>query len=260
MLRASIIVVLLVITGPVGAWGQRGHRIVGEIAMRHLTPKTRAAVLEMLGPHGLPRVSTWADEIRGKPEYRHTAPWHYINLGDHQKLKDVKRNPEGDVLLAMEKAEATLRDAGAGRAQKIEALKWLVHLVGDIHQPLHAGRAEDRGGNDIRLKWFGEKTNLHAVWDTKIIEKNDLSYTEYADFLDIVPKEQAARWRDSTFVDWIEEGQAVRPMLYDFGKQDGEEVELSWPYFNKAKPIVEERLAMAGIRLAARLNMIFDPR
>jgi len=259
-LRAAIALALICFASmPVGAWGQTGHRIIARIAEQHLTPKTKAAVDALLGPRGMAWASTWADEIKGDPKWRHASPWHYINLGDDEAFADVKRNPDGDVVSAMKANIETLENGEAARTDKIHALRFLIHFVGDLHQPLHAGRAEDRGGNSIRVEWFGEPTNLHRVWDTHIIRQMELSYSEYADFLDHAEAGDIAKWQASGFIDWVEEGRKLRPLIYGFDKaSEGELPDLRYGYLDRARPVVEQRLLMGGVRLAGILNGIFD--
>ena len=166
----SAVLSILIWTTSAMAWGQNGHRIVGRIAENHLTPEARQAVAELIGPESLAQVSTWADEIKSDRARRHANPWHYINVEAGETFENAAKNPNGDIIESLARFEQVLRDSGSSRQAKAEALKFIVHFVGDIHQPLHAGYGKDRGGNDIKVRWFGGPSNLHAVWDTELIE------------------------------------------------------------------------------------------
>jgi hypothetical protein len=225
---------LLAVSSPASAWGPNGHRAVGRIAMNHLSEEAARAIDGLIGPENLAQVSTWADEIR------------------HETLETTARNPAGDVLEAMQRFEAVLRDPHADRQAKQEALKFLVHFVGDIHQPLHAGRRADHGGGDVEVMWFSEKTDLHWLWDHHIIESEKLSFSELAAFLDHPTQEEIRTWQSATYADWIRESKAERERVYRIG--DGK---LGFQYAFDNLPLIKRRLLQAGVRMAGLLNSIF---
>lgn len=275
-LLAVLLGLLLLGAPPLSAWGANGHRAVGEIAQNHLTPAAELEVERLLGGESLARVSDWADRIRSRPEeWGHTYPWHYINVGDEQRIETVERHPDGDILSALDQLTAVLRDPEAPFQQKADALRLVVHFVGDLHQPLHVGRAEDRGGNDTDVEWFGETENLHRVWDSGIIERQSLSYSELVRFIDRATPKEIRAWQGTPFRDWAEESQALRSQVYDFGEQlrreapaagvDGQPQalealpRLGWRYLDRNQDVVEQRLLQAGLRLAGLLNELFDP-
>jgi hypothetical protein len=231
------------------AWGATGHRVVGAIAQRHLAPETARAVAELLGSETLAEASTWADFIRSDPAWRHADSWHWVTLPDGQGYEETEKNPQGDLLEALVRFETTLRDRAAPVERRREALRFLVHLVGDLHQPLHVGRGDDRGGNQVLVTWFGEPTDLHTVWDSKIIASEELSYTEWVAFLDRLPLVQQNLWRCGNYLSWAEESRQLRPLVYDLGDRW-----LSWDYRYRAIPVVRERLLQAGLRLAVVLD------
>jgi hypothetical protein len=152
--------------------------------------------------------------------------------------------------------QATLRDPKAGVQERSEALKFLIHFVGDIHQPLHVGRRADAGGNKIDLTMNGEKNNLHWLWDAILINDMGMSYTELAHALDHPTAEQIKTWQAATVADWANDSFVLRPQVYDFPAEG----KLNYLYSFKNWPVVREQLLKAGIRLAGLLNSIFDPR
>lgn len=252
--RLLVPLLLLAVSAPrpAAAWGPNGHRVVGRIAENHLSEEARTAVRELMGPESLARAGTWADEIRSDPAWDHAGPWHYINIADDETLASTERNPRGDVLSAMERFEGVLRDPEAPRQERVEALRFLVHFVADVHQPLHVGRHSDGGGNGTLVLWFGEPTNLHTLWDTHLVEHQELSFTELARFIDHPTPEEVAAWQASGYEEWIAESFALRGRVYDLGDH-----RLGYRYGYRNVPIVERRLLQAGVRLAGLLEAVF---
>jgi hypothetical protein len=235
------------------AWGPIGHRIVGRIAQDHLSEAAARGVEAILGSESLAQAATWPDEIRSDPAWDNAKPWHFISIDDGETYETTAKDPAGDVVEAIGRFTKVLQDAQSTHEQKVQALRFLVHFVGDVHQPLHVGRRADRGGNSINVTWFGEKTNLHEVWDEKIIEANKLSYSELADFIDHPTDTEVRTWQESEAVAWATESQAVRARVYDIG--DGK---LSYLYAYLNDPLVRRRMLQAGVRLAGILNAMFD--
>jgi hypothetical protein len=194
------------------SWGKTGHRVVGQIAENHLSPKAAKAVRELLGPDSLAEVANWADEIRSDPSWKRADPWHYVNIPDGETYEAMSKNPAGDIIVAMKRFEATLRNPAAPKEERIQALKFLVHMIGDIHQPLHAGKRDDLGGNRVSVHWFRsvEATNLHTVWDDLIIEQEKLSFTEWTRFLDHPTAAELKEWQGSNYTAWMEESYKLR--------------------------------------------------
>ena len=238
------------------AWGRDGHRVIGFIANRYLTPQAAAGVRDLLGKQTLADVSTWPDEIRR--ERKHTAPWHYANPAPDSDRFNLERDcpEEGCVVSAIIKFSHILRDKNASRQERIEALKFLVHFVGDVHQPLHLGRARDRGGNDIKVTFFENNTNLHSLWDSGMIWRTKKGWSDYATELaaNITPQ-QRIQYATLDPVAWATESYLLaRSHAYDVPK-DGR---IDQDYFDKNIPVIERRLSAAGVRLALLLNVIFD--
>ncbi len=238
----------------VGAYGSTGHRVVAEIAQRHLSDVAREKIREILGKQSLAEVANWADEMKSNPDeyWRKADVYHYLNVPRGKSFEESPRNPDGDVLSAYEEFVATLKSAKASRAEKEHALKFLVHIVGDMHQPLHFGHASDWGGNRVKVMWFDEITNLHSVWDTALVDQEKLSFTEWANFLDKAGPAEIAEYQKATPIDWIHEGLAMRDMIYDVGDKS-----FSYDYIYKYRPLIRKQLHKGGIRLAGILNEIF---
>jgi len=253
---AATLALITLILAPAAtrAWGQNGHRVVGQIAENHLSAEAKRGVEALVGPDSLARISTWADEIRSDRSWDEAIPWHYINIPPGGELETTERAPAGDVLAALERFEGVLRDETSSHEDKAVALKFLVHFVGDVHQPLHTGYSSDRGGNDILVLWFDEPSNLHSVWDSELIEHQRLSFSEMATFFDHPTPEQVAAWQADGYREWIAESRALLDQIYELGNR-----RLSWHYAYRATPIVERRLLQAGVRLAGLLNRVFAP-
>jgi hypothetical protein len=256
------------IPSPALAWGKTGHRVVAAIADTQLSGLARAHVREILGgAESLDEAANWPDEMRSAPGefWQKTAtPWHYVTLNgityDHAP-------PEGDALQALTHFRSVLQDPKTSLADKQLALRFVVHLVGDLHQPLHVGKCCDKGGNDVKVTFFGKPTNLHAVWDTALVDDEQLSFTEMAAKLGRhISNQDVLDWWDVNPRDWISESAEIRDSVYPppgtppvkGAKGKSKKVpDLSYGYVYKFTPVMERRLQQAGVRLAAYLNDIF---
>jgi hypothetical protein len=255
-MRGLAALLLVTAASPALAWGQTGHRITGMVADRYLSPRARAAVLETLGSESLAEASTWPDFMRSDPApfWQKTAsPWHYVTVPDGKSYGEVGAPPQGDALTALARFEKTLRDPGAPLAERQLALRFAIHIVGDLAQPFHVGNGTDRGGNDVKVNFFGEATNLHAVWDEGLINHERWSASEWAANLDrrLTP-ERLRAWSSADARQWVADSGAIRQRLYPEGS------ELSWTYVYAHRATLDEQLAKGGLRLAAWLNRTFD--
>ncbi|GAA0188166.1 S1/P1 nuclease [Fulvivirga kasyanovii] len=230
-----------------------GHRTVGQVAEKHLSKKASKKINEILDGESLAVVSNWMDDIKSDDAYDHTHAWHWVTIPDGQTYEESEKNPEGDVIATIERLISELKQGNLQKKDEAEKLKMLVHLIGDIHQPLHVGHGEDMGGNKVRLEWFWENSNLHRVWDSDMIDSKKYSYTELADIVDNVSKEQVKAWQSSGVRDWANESVALRKQVYDIP----EDKKLSYEYRYYNWSTVKLRLAQAGIRLAGVLNEIY---
>jgi hypothetical protein len=244
------------------AWGYDCHRIIAEIAEQFLEPETAHQIRDLLAIENtttLADVSTWADEIR--TQHPETAPWHFVNIpivppAGTVKGYDATRDcPTGDCLVAkIEQFEVVLANRQTPEPQRLEALKYLVHFVGDLHQPLHVSNNQDRGGNNVAVTFRGLSTNLHAVWDTEILRSalgpDDRSYAlKLAQTITTVEIES---WSKGDPVTWANEGNEIAArVIYGDLPHVGT---LPENYEARALPIVDEQLRRAGVRLAAVLK------
>jgi hypothetical protein len=247
---------------PCFAWGPDGHRIIADIAELYLTPQAKAAIKDLLGDQSLADVSDWADKIRDQPQYEWTKPLHYINAPRSATKVNLERDCGHDkcVVAAINKNAEVLRDPKSTRDQRIESLKFLVHYVGDVHQPLHVSYEDDKGGNFVKVTWMGDATwNFHSVWDSALIKKrmNDdrLAMTKAIEAS--ITGKDLRTWRQSTNpVAWANESLTITRRLY---KNLPADRQLDVAYYNANISTVETQLAVAGVRLAAMLNDIFAP-
>jgi hypothetical protein len=244
------------------AWGRDGHRIVAAMAESRLTPTALERVRAILGEDTtLASVSTWADEVR--PRRRETAPWHYVNIPiEGVGVFEPELCPNDDcVTLIIGRMAAILADAPMYEPLEVEeALKFLVHFVGDQAQPLHnANEADDRGGNAKRVVFLNRETNLHSLWDTGLIrhelDTRGLDAAAFgAELNEEIRPESLRRWVAGTPVDWSNEAHAVaRDFAYP-----GWAPELGEDYFRKSIGAVRVQLQRGAVRTAHLLNRIFD--
>ncbi len=227
-----------------------------------MSDQARRQIAVILDGDGLAEAATWPDAIRSDPAWDYSHDWHWMSIDDHETLATTERSANGDVLEAMQRFEAVLRDPQATREQKDPALRFYVHFVGDVHQPLHVGRRADQGGNGIPIRWFRENRNLHSVWDEGLIESERLSFTEFTRFIDEATPREIAAWQAAPYEEWVRESFCARSEVYDFSSEapvePGEDPRLGYRYAYRKLPLVERRLLQAGIRLAGRLDAIFS--
>ncbi|OQW46851.1 MAG: hypothetical protein A4S09_02790 [Proteobacteria bacterium SG_bin7] len=265
---ATLCFLSLTFSVSVSAWELIGHRIVGQIAQSHLSSKAAEQTKLLLG-ETLAQSSTWADNMRSDPKFKHVEPWHYVEIPNGKTYESSVKNPSGDILKALRETEGILRDENASTEKKTEALKFFIHFMGDLHQPLHVSRGSDRGGNQCYVKWMhkANRSNLHQVWDTLMIESQKLSYTEYSQFLDNVTEEKRKNFVRGDFDSWARESMELREKIYPpnsekYCKAKGyppfkEQPLLSYEYRFENLKSLEEQLQKAGLRLAEKLNSIW---
>lgn len=235
-------------------WGLTGHRVVGQLAEWHLNKKAKKHIDRILGTESLAMVANWMDDIKSDGNYNHLNTWHYLTIEDGKSYDIALQEKGGDAFEKTNMIIDLLKKGGLSVELEREYLKMLVHLVGDLHQPLHVGRGDDRGGNDVQVTFFNQNTNLHRVWDSQIIDGKQLSYTELAEHLhrkanvNIVKKLQSGGLES-----WLADAIALRGIIYNLP----DDKRLSYPYVYKAFPAIEDQLLAGGVRLAGILNEIY---
>lgn len=245
------------LTGAARRWGILGHRVVARIAEGRLTPKAAAEVARLLDGQGIPAVANWADSLRTiKPEI---GIWHYVDIPTWEQSYDSVRDCKtGCVISALNAKIAELSDRTKSKAERAEALRFIVHFVGDMHQPLHSGERGDKGGNDVKLTFEGRLTNLHSVWDSGMLnawgETEDVLVNRINERL--VHRGDIRIMTSGTIADWAMEAHDVsRDVVYNFVPPT---LVLDSSYRTMVRPVLEDRLLRGGVRLAAVLNRALD--
>ena len=246
---------LIVFSSPIFALGQTEHRVTGEIAARHINDHTQQAIKSIIGYESLAEASNYADVMRSDPAefWQKTATaYHYVTIPKGKTYQQVGAPAKGDAVYALNKFANILKDPRADKTDKALALKFTIHIIGDLHQPFHAGNGTDRGGNDIKLKFFGKDSNLHRVWDKGLTGQRQLSYTEWANWLDKeISSEDIEEWQTSDPLIWIAESIKIRDKVYP--KSDS----VGYNYLYDNLPIIKRRIKQAGIRMAFYLDELF---
>jgi len=235
-------------------WSATGHRVVGKIADDYLNGKARREIKKLLKRKSLAFVSTYADEIKSDKRYNKFYTWHYINMPLDSNYENSEKNPSDDLVSGINHCVSIIKDKNASDDDKAFYLKLLIHLIGDLHQPMHIGLAEDKGGNDFKVQWFYNDTNLHRVWDSQMIDKYDMSYNELAENADILDRKQVKAIQEGTIVDWVNETHELTRKVYANVKPDEN---LRYRYSYENFETVRTQLQKAGIRLAKVLNDLF---
>lgn len=262
----KVLSILLLLTAllplqPALAYGPTGHRVVAEIASFHLHSKAKLGIQKIIGNESLAMIANWPDFIKSDTTgaYSHTNTWHYLDFPGHCSRAEFDRimaEAKGENLYSQTLAMvAQLKNAKSTPAQKRFALTFLVHLVGDMHMPLHVGRDEDMGGNKIQVSWFDRPTNLHRVWDEHLIDFQQYSYTEYARNLHrVTTANQLKQIRNGSIADWMWESHVLSDKVYDRTKPGDK---LSYRYNFLFVEDLNDQLLKGGVRLAKILNEVF---
>lgn len=237
------------------AWGQKGHDVTAYIAENHLTAKAARAIDRALHGHSPVYYSNWLDNASHTPEYAYTKTWHYLNVDEGYTTETMPKNPDGDVLTAVTMLCDKLRQGGLSPEEEEMSLRMLIHLVGDMHCPMHAGRLSDRGGNSRPVLFFSTRTNLHSIWDTSLVEAaHKWSYTEWQQQIDRLSKEEVAAVQAGTPAEWIAETHAICEKIY---AETPEGSKISYDYIAAQAPVLEQQFLRGGLRLARLLNEIY---
>lgn len=255
MKRFAIIVLALCATLESFGWGQKGHDIVAYIAECNLSPRVYRKVVAALDGHSPVYYANWLDGASHTPEYAYTKTWHYANVDEGQTFATQPRNAKGDVVGAVEAIVEKLKSGELSHEEENINLRMLIHLVGDMHCPMHAGRLSDRGGNNVKVKYFGKYKKLHSVWDSELVESaHRWGYTEWQREIDRASKTEKREIAAGSPVDWFVQTHATAVEVY---KHTPDGAVLSYDYVTRFTPTVEEQLLRGGIRLAHLLNEIY---
>jgi hypothetical protein len=232
------------------AWGKTGHQIVAKIAKAHLEEGVLDSVQKYLGTMSFEDASTWMDDVRKDTSLNFMKPWHYVNV---EKDKTYVKNNEPNIINELEIVIADLKNRKGRKSEDINfSLKQLFHLVGDLHQPLHAGYGVDKGGNDIKVKHEGKDKNLHWAWDSEIIKSKNITYELLEKKVAKLSCKKSKTLEAVDVMAWMNESRSYLPKIYKFKNN-----ELDKKYVNKSAKIIEKQLMLGGLRLAAVLNDSF---
>ncbi len=237
------------------AWGQKGHDVVAYVAENHLSPAVAQKVTKVLEGHSLVYYANWLDNASHTPDYYYTLSWHYANVDKGHTYATMPRNERGDVVSAVALLVRQLESKKLSAEQENIALRMLIHLVGDLHCPMHAGRKSDLGGNKISAKFFNNKTNLHSIWDSSLLEAaHKWTYTEWQRQIDRLSKEEAAKVTEGSVEDWFNQTHAIACEVYD-NMPKGRK--FAYNEIARYAPVIEQQLLYGGLRLAHLLEQIY---
>ena len=241
------------------AWGLIGHRVVGEIASTYLTPRAKANIIKILGTETIAMASNYADFIKSDTSFAYVSIWHYVNLpGGKTRLaidEFFKNDTSVDAYTKLNFMIKELKSNRLSAETKLFYTRLIIHIVGDLHQPLHVGKQDDQGGNRIKVQWFNVNSNLHRVWDEQLISNQQLSYTEYATVINHPTAEQRKFWLSQSINSWLFDSYQTVEKIYADIKPDEK---LDYQYNFKYVSTLNLQLLKGGIHLATVLNNVFD--
>lgn len=257
MKRIIFFYAMLAVATSAFGWGQKGHDATAAIAEQHLTPATRAAVDSILDGKSMVYWANWLDNASHTRPYAYTKTWHYKNIDEGVRYEEAPANPAGDVVTGIKAQIECLSNPASAPEEVRLAMKIIVHLLGDMHQPMHMGHATDLGGNRIKVRFFGRETNLHSVWDSNIAESGHRwSFSEWRDQIDRVKADEAEAIVAGSIDDWAKETANQATAIYMTTKPGDN---LSYNEVAYWTPVIETQFLRGGLRLAHVLNMIYDP-
>ena len=238
------------------AWGPKGHDTVAYIAEQHLSKKTIKKITEILEGKSMVYVANWMDNASHTDDYAYTKTWHYVNVEPNEgSYANSKKESAGDVVVAVNTIVENLKSGELTPDEERVQLMMLIHLVGDMHCPMHAGHKSDRGGNGTVVKYFGSQKKLHTVWDSEIVESaHRWSYSEWQEQVDRATPKQVQAYMQGTPNDWIEETVLLAADIYATSTTGDN---LSYDYVAHYAPVVEQQLLKGGLRLAKLLSEIY---
>lgn len=255
MKRLLISAVFTALALPSFGWGQKGHDVTAYVAECNLNHRTRNKVMKALDGRSLVYYANWLDNASHTPEYDYTRTWHYANVDEGFTYETMEKLPSGDVITAVEELTAKLKAGNLAPETEKLYLMMLIHLVGDLHCPMHAGRRTDRGGNSVQVKFFNSPRKLHGIWDTDLVEAaHKWGYVDWQYQIDRMPKSEKKRVAAGAPREWFDETHALATRIYD---DTPEGTVISYDYISKYTPVIERQLMLGGVRLAKLLNEIY---
>lgn len=256
MRNLFLVILASMLTLSAFAWGGKGHDTVAYIAEKNLSKKTLKRVQAVIGNHSLVYVANWMDNASHTEEYAYTKTWHYVNVDPEEgSYANSEKAKTGDAVTAVNSICERLKSGELTAEQERAELMMLIHIVGDMHCPMHAGRKSDRGGNGTQVKYFGKQKKLHSVWDSEIVESaHRWGYSEWWEQVDRVSKKEKKAMVQGTPNDWIEETVVLANDIYE-RSATGEN--LSYDYVAYYAPLLESQLLKGGLRLAKLLEDIY---
>jgi hypothetical protein len=257
-MRGLAVTVAICTTLPAFGWGPEGHSLVARLAAAHLTPQATARVAEVLGQgNTMQSIASWADQVRR--DRAPTGPWHYVDIPIDKPHFDMARDcPKGDCVIAkIEEFQRTVVDPAATPVQRREALLFLIHFVGDMHQPLHCSDNKDKGGNDVKLDFFGRPSNLHSMWDSGLLGRIGQEDALFAKLSKDLTNRRARKWGKGSVSSWADQSHKVAQAVV-YGKLPkppaGSDIKVDASYEQLADPVIQQQIEKAGARLAMVLN------
>lgn len=246
---------LLIWILPASAWGPKGHDVTAYIAECNLSPEAAAEVDRVFEGCSPVYWCNWLDSASHTPEYAYSKTWHYLNVDEGMTLETMPKNENGDILTALHDLVEALSSRDLPADEEALKLKMLVHLMGDLHCPMHAGHLSDLGGNLTPVRFFGQETCLHTVWDTDLPEAaHRWSYTEWQNQIDRLREDEVTAITSGSMEEWLRETLDICAEIYEFTPAG---TDISYDYISKYTPVIERQFLRGGHRLAALLNAIY---
>ena len=242
------------------AWGLTGHRVIAEIAENHFNGKTRREIKKLFGQEKMAYWANWPDFIKSDKtgKWKEASSWHYVNVDPKTTFEEFHKALEEsagpNLYRQINLLADQVRNENLSSQERKTAVVFLVHILGDSVQPMHTGRAADLGGNKIELTYFGQTTNLHSLWDGKLIDSQKYTYTEYANLLDIKTKKEVKEIQKGNLEEWLFDSHKIANKVYEATPAGSK---LSYDYQYQFNDTVERQLLYGGLRLAKFMNEVF---
>lgn len=250
----TAVMALMIVPNALG-WGQKGHDVVAYVAEQNISCRVARKVAKVLEGHSLVYYANWMDNASHTPEYAHTSTWHYANVDEGYTYQTMPKNEKGDVVQAVMQLTEQLKKGGMTAQEESVALRMLIHLVGDLHCPMHAGHKSDLGGNLVEVLYFGKPQKLHSIWDSALVESaHNWGYTEWQREIDRQPRKEDKKLQQGSVEEWFSETVELSKGVY---KDMPEGAKISYDEVAKYAPLIEQQLLKGGLRLARLLEEIY---